>query len=234
MLTREGEREVAPCFWYGRMHPKRPLVTSPFRRPYEQYREHQEPGGAIYGFGLEGGGVLWFFNPRSYPPPRLFDALPGVRSGADKEVRASSAQGIAWYLRPLVSGLRRRLRICHAHRSRAVAFCAESDRGEGSSELTEVGPEEPEGPGAPRVSTALTWQLLLTTPLRPFSCSLFVETPASWCQRKFPVRLCLSCVSESVKFRGSLASVVTGLCVPGLGYSGLFQAGLLTGLRVSF
>ena len=76
MLTREGEREVAPCFWYGRMHPKRPLVTSPFRRPYEQYREHQEPGGAIYGFGLEGGGVLWFFNPRSYPPPRLFDALP--------------------------------------------------------------------------------------------------------------------------------------------------------------
>jgi hypothetical protein len=48
------------------------------------------------------------------------------------------------------------------------------------------------------------------------------------------VRLCLSCVSESIKFRGSLASVVTGLCVPGLGYSGLFQAGLLTGLHVSF
>src|SRR4029453_8195228 len=59
-------------FLVRRMHPKRPLGTSPFRRPYEQYREHQEPGGAIYGFGLEGGGVLWFFNPRSYPPPRLF------------------------------------------------------------------------------------------------------------------------------------------------------------------
>ncbi len=37
--------------------------------------EHQEPGGAAYSFGLEGGGVLWFFNPRSYPPPRLLDAL---------------------------------------------------------------------------------------------------------------------------------------------------------------
>ncbi len=46
------------------------------------------------------------------------------------------------------------------------------------------------------VSTLFACQLLLTTPLTPFTCSLFAEARTERCQKKLSAWLCLLCVSR--------------------------------------